>query len=203
MCRSRSVGSRVIPNASAISWPCAHVSMMRAVAMDMALMGGPNQGSLTPGATSFRAPANRRRPSLHCSMSNAGEISAHSAAAPSIEICPDCKPEPMAAKAAGSPLAAAAASKVTLSVHARCPIWRAMLQPGAGVGMGQFSAGMAARISSKTTDSASRSVNTPAKSTMFQLRLLRFALTRIVLCRAWPRLVTKGVARRRTDSASM
>ena len=44
-CRSRAVGRRVTPSVSAMSWPCAQVSISRAVTEDAALMGGPYQGS--------------------------------------------------------------------------------------------------------------------------------------------------------------
>ena len=48
---SRAVAGRVTPSASATSRPCAQVSIRRAVAIDAALIGGPNHGSLRPSAT--------------------------------------------------------------------------------------------------------------------------------------------------------
>ena len=45
------VGGRVTPSASATSRPCAQVSISRAVAIDAALIGGPNHGNLRPSAT--------------------------------------------------------------------------------------------------------------------------------------------------------
>ena len=49
--RSRAVAGRFTPSASATSRPCAQVSISRAVAIDAALIGGPNHGSLRPSAT--------------------------------------------------------------------------------------------------------------------------------------------------------
>src|ERR1700743_97408 len=51
--RSRSVGSRVTPRASAMSWVCAQVSMIRAVSDDAALMAGPNPGQPRSGVKIF------------------------------------------------------------------------------------------------------------------------------------------------------
>ncbi len=49
-CRSRADGGRVTPSASAMSCPCAHVSISRAVAELAALMSGPYQGSRCRGS---------------------------------------------------------------------------------------------------------------------------------------------------------
>ena len=56
-CRSRAVGPTAARrSASATSWPCAQVSMSRAVAMDAALIGGPNQGSRAPSGSAAERP---------------------------------------------------------------------------------------------------------------------------------------------------
>ena len=70
-CRSRSVGGRTTPSASATSWPWAQVSMSRAVAMEAADMGGPYQGKRAPvGRGAQRLVAGRRAP--HASRRAAG-----------------------------------------------------------------------------------------------------------------------------------
>ncbi len=47
-CRIRSVGSGSTPRVSATSSECAHVSMNRAVAIEVGLIGGPNHGIFCP-----------------------------------------------------------------------------------------------------------------------------------------------------------
>ena len=59
--RSRAVAGRFTPSASATSRPCAHVSISRAVAIDAALIGGPNHGSLRPSATASNSSCSRAR----------------------------------------------------------------------------------------------------------------------------------------------
>ncbi len=57
--RNRAVAGRFTPRASATSKPCAHVSISRAVAIDAALIGGPNQGSLRPSDTASSSSCKR------------------------------------------------------------------------------------------------------------------------------------------------
>ena len=59
--RNRAVAGRFTPSVSATSRPCAHVSISRAVAIDAALIGGPNHGSLRPSATASSSSCRRAR----------------------------------------------------------------------------------------------------------------------------------------------
>lgn len=79
--RSRSVGGRRIPRASATSNPCAQVSINRAVAIDAALIGGPNHSSLRPLGTASSAACSRLRVSRQSASSSAGGRAAWSSAA--------------------------------------------------------------------------------------------------------------------------
>ena len=45
---------------SATSWPCAQVSMILADSDEAALIGGPNQGSLSAGSSSLNTVIRRR-----------------------------------------------------------------------------------------------------------------------------------------------
>ncbi len=71
-CRIRSVGASTAPRASATSRECAQVSMNRAVAIEVGLIGGPNHGILSPAGTARSASCSARRPARHRSSSAAG-----------------------------------------------------------------------------------------------------------------------------------
>ncbi len=130
MCRSRSVGVRRTPSASATSWPCAQVSMRRAVAMEGTAIGGPYQGSRVPWGASARACHSRSRPVRQRSSSSAGGSAAPSSAPSSTKVSGAAAAlSTSAANASG----AVAASRAARSVQARCAIWWATVQPGAGV----------------------------------------------------------------------
>ena len=70
--RSRAVAGRRTPRASATSRPCAQVSISRAVAIDAALIGGPNHGSLRPSATVSSSSCSRARVRRQSASSSAG-----------------------------------------------------------------------------------------------------------------------------------
>ena len=72
--KRRSVGIRSIPRASTMSWPCAHVSMSRALANDIALMSGPAHGSRSVGSWVHRAATVRDRAVLHHLSTSLGVI---------------------------------------------------------------------------------------------------------------------------------
>ncbi len=73
--RSRAVAGRFTPSASATSRPCAQVSISRAVAIDAALIGGPNHGSLRPSATVSSSSCSRARVARQSASSSAGGVS--------------------------------------------------------------------------------------------------------------------------------
>ena len=70
--RSRAVAGRFTPSVSATSSPCAQVSISRAVAIDAALIGGPNHGSLRPSATVSSSSCSRSRVSRQSASRRSG-----------------------------------------------------------------------------------------------------------------------------------
>ena len=62
MWRRRCVGARLTPSASATSSPCAHVSISRAVTIEVGDMLVPYQGIFCPAGTAVSAPASADRP---------------------------------------------------------------------------------------------------------------------------------------------
>jgi hypothetical protein len=117
--RNREVGGRVTPRASATSRPCAQVSINRAVAIDAALIGGPNHGSFLPSATRPSSSCRRARVSRQSASISAGGVVA-SCSAPA-----STKPVGLvAASARTSPKAASSVTAIsdTRSVHHRCAI---------------------------------------------------------------------------------
>ncbi len=101
---SRADGVAAAPRASATSRPCAQVSISRAVAIDAALIGGPNHSSLRPSATVRSAVCRSVRVRRHRASSWSGGVTARSSAALST------KPNGSAAAAVSS--SAKAASSV-------------------------------------------------------------------------------------------
>ena len=103
--RSRAVAGRFTPRASATSRPCAQVSISRAVAIDAALIGGPNHGSLRPSATASSSSCSRARVRRQSASSWSGGTAATSSAPSSTN--------PVGLAAATSSKAAKPASSVT------------------------------------------------------------------------------------------
>ena len=91
-CRSRADTDGGCRSASVTSRPCAQVSISRAVAIEAALIGGPNQGSFAPSGSAAsglgeRGPAARQRAS-----SRAGSSVAPAAGGVVHERCPAAGP---------------------------------------------------------------------------------------------------------------
>ena len=80
--RNRAVAGRFAPRVSATSRPCAQVSIIRAVAIDAALIGGPNQGSLRPSGTVSSASCSCPRVRRQSASSSAGAAVATISSAP-------------------------------------------------------------------------------------------------------------------------
>jgi hypothetical protein len=117
--RSRAVAGRFTPSASATSRPWAQVSISRAVAIEAALIGGPNHGSLRPSATASSSSCRRSRVSRQSASRRSGGSAANSSAPASTK--------PVGSLAASASTAAKPASSVTAvsatrSVHSRCAI---------------------------------------------------------------------------------
>ncbi len=132
--------------------------MSRAVARAVALMGGPYQGTRVPGGSARRAAWRRARAARHRSRSASGGSAARASAPSSTNVSGAAAASATwAANAAGSVAASSAAS----SVHARCAIWWATLQRGAGVGAVHRPGGSAATSRSRASLSSRRSSRTP------------------------------------------
>lgn len=163
MCRSRSVGAGASPSASATSRPCAQVSMSRAVAMEAADMGGPYQGNRAPAGAFRRASDSASRPARQSASNRSGGFSAPSWA-------PLSTKSPGAASAFSTSRANASwsvtASVEEWSVQARCAIWWATVQPGAGVGSVHRCGLNPATSRSSSSLSARRSSSTGVGSAM-------------------------------------
>nr|WP_233153448.1 hypothetical protein [Kineosporia sp. R_H_3] len=132
-CRSRAVGTRVTPSASATSWPCAQVSMRRAVAIEVAAIGGPNQGSRVPSGTARSAVSSAARPVRHRASRSVPGAAAPASASRSTTSSAGRPEASSACTAARNRSGSVAASVATSSVQARWAIWCATVQPGAGV----------------------------------------------------------------------
>ena len=115
---NRAEGGTCTPNASATSRPCAQVSMSRAVAIDGALIGGPNHSSLRPSGTVRNAACNAWRVLRQSASSWVGDSAARSSAASSTNVSIVA-----VAAATSSPKAASSVIDIsaTRSVHSRCP----------------------------------------------------------------------------------
>ena len=74
MLRRRSVSGRSIWNVSAMSWPCAHVSMTRAERNERAPIGGPNQGTRARSSTVSAAARSLALARRHHSSNSSGVI---------------------------------------------------------------------------------------------------------------------------------
>src|SRR5690348_2160544 len=152
--RSRSVGSRVTPRASAMSWVCAQVSMIRAVSDDATLMAGPNHGSRARGSR-FRNVFKRSPRAVSNQSSSWEPLRSRNRTAIASGLMP-----PLASASARSALNCSGRSAdwtVTSSKYARWLIWSAMSQPAAGVGVCHPASSSPATSARVTADSAARS----------------------------------------------
>ena len=153
--RIRSVSSTSTPRPSCTSRLCAQVSISRAVAIDVADIGGPNHGIFSPfgiatSAARRSARARRQRPIRSSSWASA---SAWASTYPSGSAI---APRTTASHASLS----VAALTATSSVQARWATCVATSQPGAGVGVRQPSASRSATSASSRSPSAARSSST-------------------------------------------
>src|SRR5437764_389860 len=144
-----------------MSWPCAQVSSMRAVAIEAALIGGPYQGSFCPSGTASSAFASSSRPSRQSSRSFSGGLRAPSAAASSMCRGPTAS---MCSISACHRSGCAAAISAWPSVQARCAIWWAIVQPSAGVARAQSAAGRSATTLQASMAALDRSAAIPGTS---------------------------------------
>ncbi len=153
--RSRAVGVRATPRASATSWPCAQVSMSRAEAMEATLIAGPYQGILVPSGASRSTFSSRCRPSRQRASRASGAWAATKASAASSTNASGAA----RALATSSPnrSGSVAASRATSSVQLRWAIWWAMLHRSAGVGPSQSGPSNAPTRSSSSSPSSRRS----------------------------------------------
>ena len=162
----RSVCGGSMPSAPATSWPCAQVSMIRAVAIDVGLIGGPYHGIFSPSGTAASSRARSARPSRQRCISSAGGICDHSSAPSSV------KPSGLAA-ASLSPSANASGSLMAVSdawsVQARWPIWWAMVQPSGVVTVAQPSASSGSTQESSCSLSAARSARTAVRRSVIDI----------------------------------
>lgn len=157
MWRSRAVGSRRTPRASATSWPCAQVSISRAVAIDGTLIGGPYQGTRVPGAAARRAASSAAWSARHPASSAAVGCAAPASAPSSTKVNGRAAASARwASKAAGSVRAVSAAR----SVQARWAIWCATAHPSAGVAAFHSASLNSATSASSSLLSAARSSST-------------------------------------------
>ncbi len=152
MWRSLSVGTRLAPSASQMSWPWAHVSMSRAVSIEVTDMEGPYHGHRAFGSAA--APTRRRvaAPSTHSSVSRAGSIPRSADWMPS---------SPPAAAICFMSAVNLAGSEID-HMHRSSIINRWMTcsrtsQPSAGVGRSQAAGPADARIPARSETSAARS----------------------------------------------
>ena len=129
-CRSRSARPTAACRARrSTSSPCAQVSMSRAVAIDAALIGGPNQGSRAPAGKPASALGERRPgPAASAPAARAGASARPRRAASSTTRPRRARRRPRAANPRGRVAARSACS----SVQARWAIWWAIVQPSAG-----------------------------------------------------------------------
>ncbi len=156
-CRSRAVGSRSTPSASATSWPCAQVSISRPVAIEATLIGGPYQGRRTPSGCSASTRPTRSRPARQRASSSAGGRAAPRAAPSSTKESGAASAASMSGWKASAP---SADRRAQSSVHARWAIWWAIVHPAAGVGAAHRSGAIRATRLSSASPSARRSPST-------------------------------------------
>lgn len=201
MCRSRAVGSRATPSASATSCPCAQVSISRAVAIEATLIGGPYQGSLAPAGWAASARCSASRPSRQRARSTAGGSFAPSSAASSTKVSGVARACRAArAKASGS----VAESSACRSVHSRWAIWWATVQPAAGVGCAHRPAGSPATSASSSSLSALRSAGTaPGSDTRHSPRRPHVAYARGRLTGVVVRYGSEGGSAPRNNQARL
>ena len=164
--RSRAVGWRATPRASATSWPCAHVSISRAVAIDGGAIGGPNHG-MRPGRHAEqrgRAAARGRRATrpatrLAAALRRRRRSSRRTPCRRSARrASPGRRPASVAARAASS------------SVQPRWAIWSAIVHPGDGVGRRQSGSVRSPTSASSTALSAARSASSEPRSAAIRPR---------------------------------
>ena len=133
-----------------MSWPCAQVSISRAVIDDAGPMSSPYQGSRTPGSALPYPWSRARRAVAYQVISSAGARWRYSAAIWS------GKSSPRPASAAASRRNRSGSridSSVVSSKYARWETWSAMVQPGAGVGSRHWSAASELSIAPSDADS--------------------------------------------------
>ena len=146
-----------MPSASATSSECAHVSIIRAVAIDVALIGGPNQAIFSPSGTPRSASASAVRLARQRNNSSSDGNATRRCASASTNPAGSCA---ACLRSAPNPSGDVTAMTATSSVQRRWAIWCAMVHPCAGVGNDHWSGPSGATHDSSWAPSASRSART-------------------------------------------
>ena len=126
-------GQRPTPSAAATSRPCAQVSMKRAVAMEVALIGGPYHGILVPSGSSRSVCWTARSDPARQRVEDLGAARLRTLVAASASTNPSGSSIACSTSASQAALSVAAATAHS-SVQARCATWCATSHPVAGVG---------------------------------------------------------------------
>src|ERR1700712_4064824 len=152
--RSRADGSWTAPTVSYTSWACAHVSMIRAVSDEAALIGGPNHGTRVDGSSPRNPASSRPRASSNQVSSSLPDRSRKRSAMVSGLTPPSASIWAFSAVNASGSVAERSA---TSSKYARCETWSAIVQPAAGVSCPHAASESPARTVRRSADSAARS----------------------------------------------